>query len=102
MREDEDELHAWCLLEESKNEPWQKVSSKKSKLKMKKFAHASLLSVENKSCACPRKVIDVKDSCVNTRATMDTGVAGHVMPAEIVPESEAGSYEHNKAIRGSK
>ena len=27
--EDEDELHAWCLLEESENEQWQEVTSKK-------------------------------------------------------------------------
>ena len=25
--EDEDELHAWCLLEESENEEWQEVTS---------------------------------------------------------------------------
>ena len=81
----DDELHAWYLLEESENEPWQEVTSKKSKLKMKNFAHESLLSVENKSCACPRKVIDVKDNCVNIRATVDTGAAWHVMPAEMFP-----------------
>ena len=43
---EDDELHAWCLLEESENEQWQDVTSKKSKLKMKKFAHESLLNVE--------------------------------------------------------
>ena len=83
VREDDDELHAWCLLEESENEPWQEVTSKKSKLKTKKFAHESLLSAENNSCASPRKVIEVKDNWVNIRATMDTGAAGHVMPAEM-------------------
>ena len=84
-REDEDELHAWCLLEESESEQWRVVTSKKSKLKMKKFAHESLLSVENNSCASPRKVFEVKDMWVNTRATMDTGVAGHVTSAEMFP-----------------
>ena len=29
VHEDEDELHAWCLLEESENEQWQEVASKK-------------------------------------------------------------------------
>ena len=57
VHEDDDWLHAWCLLEESENEQWQEVTSKKSKLKTKKFAHESLLSVENNSCASPRKVI---------------------------------------------
>ena len=78
MREDGDELHAWCLLEESENERWQEVTSKKS-------TDESLLSVENNSCASPRKVIEVEDNWVNIRATMDTGAAGHVMPAEMCP-----------------
>ena len=30
VHEDEDELHAWCLLGESENEQWQEVTSKKS------------------------------------------------------------------------
>ena len=72
VREDDDELRAWCLLEESENEQWQEVVSKKSKLKSKKVAHESLLSVDNKSCASRRKVIEAKDNCENIRATMDT------------------------------
>ena len=28
VREDEDDLHEWCLLQESKNEQWQEVISK--------------------------------------------------------------------------
>ena len=40
---------------------------------------------KNISCASPRKVIEVKDNWVNIRATMDTGAAGHVMPAEMFP-----------------
>ena len=78
-------MHAWCLLEESENGQWQEVISKKSKLKMKKLAHESLLSVEDNSCASPRKIIEVKDNWANIRATMDTGAAGHVMPAEVFP-----------------
>ena len=31
----------------------------------------------------PREVIEVKDNWVNTRATLDTGAVGHVMPAEM-------------------
>ena len=85
VHEDEDELRAWCLLEESENEQWQEVISKKSKLKTKKLAHESLLSVEHNSCASPRKVIEVKDNWVKIRATVDTGDAGHVMPAEMFP-----------------
>ena len=85
MREDEDELHAWCLLEQSEHEQWQEVISKKSKLKLKKFAHESLLSVENNSCASPLKVIEVQDNWVDIRATMDTGAAGHVMLAKMFP-----------------
>ena len=81
VHEDKNELRAWCLLEESENEQWQVVTSKKSKLKLKKLDHVSLLSVE----ASPRKVIEVKDNWVNIRATMDTGAAGHVVPADMFP-----------------
>ena len=59
-----------------------KSPARKSKLKTKKFAHESLLSVENNCCASPRKVIEVKDNWVYTRAIMYTGAAGHVMPSE--------------------
>ena len=85
MQEDEDELHARFLLEESENEQWQEVISKKSKMKFKKLDHESLLSVENHFGASPRKVIEVKDNWVRIRATMETGAAGHVMPAEMFP-----------------
>ena len=85
VHEDDDELHAWCLLEESENEQWQEVMSEESELKLKKLAHEPLLRVENNSCASPRKVIDVKDNWVNIRATMDTGAAGHGMRAEMFP-----------------
>ena len=37
VHEDEDELHAWCLLEESENEQWEEVICNKSKLKLKKL-----------------------------------------------------------------
>ena len=36
VHEDENELHAWRLLEESENEQWQEVTRKKSKLNKKK------------------------------------------------------------------
>ena len=83
VHEDDDDLHAWCLLEESENEQWQEVTSKKSELKTKKFANEPLLSVDDNSGVPPRKVIEVEDNWVNIRTTMDTGVAVHVMPAEI-------------------
>ena len=83
VREGGDGLCAWCLLEESENEQWQEVASKKSKLKSREVAHESLLSVENKSCASPKKVIEVKDNWVNIRATVDTKAARHSMPAEM-------------------
>ena len=33
VHEDEDELHAWCSLEEGENEQWQEVSSKKASVR---------------------------------------------------------------------
>ena len=93
------------MLVESENEQWQEVTSKKSKLKMKKFAHESLLSAENNSCASPRNVVEVKDNSVNIRATMDTGAAGPVMPAETFPRVKLGRTNTTKkfvAANGGK
>ena len=73
------------MLKESENEQWQEVISKKSKLKLKKHAHESLLSVEKQFLRVFRKVIEVKDNGAKIRATIDTGAAGHVMPAEMFP-----------------
>ena len=44
--EDEDDLQAWCLLEESENEQWQEVISRRNKQRVKRANQASLLSVE--------------------------------------------------------
>ena len=99
VHEDEDELHAWCLLEESESEQWQEVISKKSKLMLVKLAQESLPSVEKNSCASPRKVIEVKDSWVDIRHNWTLDLRGHVMPAENVPASETGSHERKKKKR---
>ena len=45
--ENEEDLQAWCLLEESENEQWQEVISKQSKRRVKKDNQASPLSIEN-------------------------------------------------------
>ena len=47
----------------------------------KKFAYESLLSVGNNSCGVSKEVIEVKDKWVNSRATMNTGAAGHFILA---------------------
>ena len=58
-----DELHAWSSLEESENEQWQEVNSKKSKTEDEEvYPRLSLLSVVNSSCASLRKVTEVKDN----------------------------------------
>ena len=57
----------------------------KSKDEKKKVATGSLLSVEASSSAPVKKVVEVKGNWVNVRATMETGVAGHVMPAGMCP-----------------
>ena len=44
--EEEDDLQAWCLLEESESEQWQEVISRKNKRRVKKDNQSSLLSVE--------------------------------------------------------
>ena len=44
--ENEEDLQAWCMLEESENEQWQEVISRRSKQRAKKVNQASLSSVE--------------------------------------------------------
>ena len=74
VREDDDELHAWCLREEREDEQWQEVTSK---------TRVTAESRKKNSGASPKKVIGVKGNWVNVRATVDTGATGHVMQAEM-------------------
>ena len=103
VHEDENELLAWRLLEESENEQWQEVTSKKSKLnkKKKKQDHESLLSVENNSGASKRSHRSQRQLGKHQSHTGHRGcTACHA--SRDVPESETGSYELNKEIRCSK
>ena len=83
--EDEDELQAWCLLEESENEQWQEVINKRTKSRAKRAKQSSLLSVESWKNSDPKKVVETKDKWAKVRVTMDTGAAGHVMPETMFP-----------------
>ena len=74
---------AWCLLEESENEQWQEVISRRSKQRAKKVNQASLLGVESSHSLSPKKVVEVKDKWVKVRVTMDSGTAGHVMHVKL-------------------
>ena len=82
--EDEDDLQAWCLLEESENEQWQEVISRRNKRSVK-TNQASLLSVERSQSLSPKKIVEVRDKWVKVRVTMDSGAAGHVMPETMFP-----------------
>ena len=83
--ENEEELQAWCLLEESENEQWQEVIRKQSKRRVKKANRASILSVENSHNSNPKKMVEVKDQWVEVRVTVDSGAASHVMPETMFP-----------------
>ena len=83
--EDEEDLLAWCLLEESENEQWQEVISRRSKQRAKQVNQASLLSVESNHSLSPKKIVEVKDKWVKVRVTMNSGAAGHVMPETMFP-----------------
>ena len=56
-----------------------------------------VLSVEENSCASPRKVIEVKDKWVIIRATVDTGCR-HVMLAEMFPRVKLDRRSATKAF----
>ena len=83
--EDEDDLQAWCLLEESESEQWQEVISRRNKQKAKRANQASMLRVESSKNLNSKKVVEMKDKWVKVRVTMDSGAAGHVMPETMFP-----------------
>ena len=83
--EEEDDLQAWCLLEESESEQWREVIHRRSKQKAKKANQSSLLSVENSQSAGSKKIVETKDKWVKVRVTMHTGAAGHVMLESMFP-----------------
>ena len=83
--ENEEDLQAWCLLEESENEQWQEVISKQNKRSVKQDNQASLLSMENSHNLNPKKIVEVKDKWVKVRVTMGSGAAGHVMFETMFP-----------------
>ena len=58
--DNEEDLQAWCLLEESESEKWQEVINRRDKQKVKKANQASLLSVENSHKTNQKKIIEVK------------------------------------------
>ena len=45
--ENEEDLQVWCLLEESENEQWQEVISRRNKQRVKKANQAPLMCVES-------------------------------------------------------
>ena len=67
IHEDDDDLHAWCILEESEKEEWPEVICKQSRKK---------LNVENNPDANSKNITNVKDGWTNIRGTMDTGSYG--------------------------
>ena len=78
-------MQAWCLLEESENEQWQEVISRRSKQRAKKANQTSPLSVERCHSFSLKKIVEVKDKWVKVRVTMHSGAAGHVMLETMFP-----------------
>ena len=94
--ESEEDLQAWCILEESESEQWQEVISRRSRQRAKKTNQASLLSVESRHDLSPKKIVEVKDKWVKVGVTMDSGAAGHVMPESMFPLMSRLSARHRR------
>ena len=89
--DNEEELQAWCLLEESEHEQRQTVISRGE---LKKAARASLLSVDNNQSSSHKTKVEVKDRWLKVRVATDSGAAGHVMIEGILPRVK---FERNTA-----
>ena len=96
--ENDEDLQAWCLLEESQNEQWQEVISKHNKRNVKKANPASLLRVENNHNSNPKKIVEETDKWVKVRVAMDSGAAGHVMPEAMFPMLSLSAKRHQKKL----
>ena len=83
--DNEKDLPTWCLLEESENEQWQEVISRRDQQKVKKANQASLLRVENSQNSNSKKIIEVKDRWVKVRVTWTLDAAEHVMLEGMFP-----------------
>ena len=83
--DNEEDLQAWCLLEESENEQWQEAVSRREKQKLKKAYQASLLSAESSHNSNSKEIVEVKCRWVKVRVTMDSGAAGYVMTETKFP-----------------
>ena len=83
LAEDENNLQAWCLLEENENEQWQEVMSRRNKQRVKRANQASLLWRAIKVWI--RKRSWRWDKWAKVRVTMDSGAAGHVIPETMFP-----------------
>ena len=68
----EEDLQAWCLLEESENEQWQEVISRRDKARVKNANQASMLSVKNSHNSSPKKIMEVKDRWVRVTRAQDS------------------------------
>ena len=62
--ESEEDLQAWCILEESESEQWQEVISRRIRQRATKTNQASLLSVESSYDLSPKKIVEEKDKWV--------------------------------------
>ena len=58
----------WCLLEESENEQWQEVISRRDKQQVKNANQESQMSVEKSKFELSKKIIEVKDRCVESQS----------------------------------
>ena len=84
----DEELQARCLLEDSENEQWQEVISKRDKHKVKEANHASLLSVDSSQNSSSKKIIEVTHSWVKARVTMDPVPAVRVVLEGMFPRAK--------------
>ena len=64
----EEDLQAWCLLEDNEHEQWQELISRSDKQKVKKANQASLLRAENSKNSNSKKIIEVKDRWVRVKS----------------------------------
>ena len=76
--------------------------SRKEKQQLKKAAHVLLLGVDNNQGSSSKNSIEVKDTWVQSRATLGSGGAGHVTNEGNVPSCEPRSQDRTKDTCGSE
>ena len=100
--DNEVDLQAWRLLEESEHEQWQEVISRRDKQEAKKSQSGVIVECGEQSQLKSKENRRRKGQMGEVRVTMDSGGAGHVTPETMFPRVKLERTTTPKKVCGRK